>query len=161
VITVENILNIVPAVGVIIALIYYTQTLRNTEKSRQREQVFIRLESFGMTYNRAIDHIMNDWTGEDDYHSLDKETRINWNFISTRYQNVGVMLREKMIDQKLLYQTFSPRAIISLWEKSEHLVRDNRETNKYTTYMDAFEYLYNETKKRFPDIITWQREVTQ
>ena len=158
---VETILDWIPAIGVIIALIYYTQILRNAEKTRQREQIFLRLQSFDLQYNRAIDDLMNNWTGQGDYHSFEPETRLNYNFISARYQSVGVMLRENMIDPDILYQIFSPRAIMSLWEKSEHLVKDNREINNYSTYMDAFEYLYKETKKRYPDILTWGHEDRQ
>jgi len=157
-ITLPIILQILQTAGILMGIVYYITIMRNAERTRQREQVFLRLQSFDMPYNRAMDHVMNNWTGKGDYHSFDSETRVNYNFITTRYQNIGVMLREKMIDPDLLYKTFSPRAIISLWEKSEHLVRDNREDNKYTTYMEDFEYLYIETKKRYPDIVTWKQE---
>ena len=51
--TIESILQVVPALGVIFALIYYSMTLRYTTKARQRELIFLRAQSYSMEYANA------------------------------------------------------------------------------------------------------------
>jgi len=154
-VTVETISIVFTGLSISLAAFYYISTLRNAEKTRQREQIYLRFQSFDMPYMRALADVMpKDWTNLEEYTSLDPETRANHSFLLTRYQNIGLMLKEKMMDPDLLFQIFNPQFIMRLWEKSENGIKGNRETNNYPTYMDAFEYLYNETKKRYPDIIT-------
>jgi hypothetical protein len=48
-VSIESILDVVPAVGVIVALVYYALTIRNQTKSRQT-QIFMQLHE--AKYNR-------------------------------------------------------------------------------------------------------------
>jgi hypothetical protein len=152
----STIRDLVAIFGVIAGFTYYVLTVRNAQKSRQREQVFLRFQSFDMPYMRAVEDLMNqDWTGTyEDYMNHSPESKANYNFLSTRYQQVGIMLKENMMDPDLLYQIFNPRFIMRFWEKIEKNIRSHREGNNHPTHLAAFEYLYNETKKRYPDIIT-------
>ena len=52
-VTLESVLDVVPALSVLIALIYYTRTLKNAEKARQKEQVQLRIQSADQYYHRA------------------------------------------------------------------------------------------------------------
>ena len=73
-------------------------------------------------------------------------------FIGTRYQNLGLLLKEKMVEPELLFQVFSPRSIMKFWERFEWHESLLRERANDPDHYEAFEYLYNEAKKRFPDI---------
>jgi len=137
------------------SIFYYAMVLRNAQKIRQRDQIYLRFQSFNMEYNRAwVDLLERDTLAPEEYINLDSETRAKYHYLTIRYNNVGLMLKEKMMDPELLFQIFSPRFIMRLWEFSKEVIYDNRTKNNFPTYMAAFEYLYNETKKRFPDIRT-------
>ena len=155
-VTVETISIVFTGLSISLAAFYYISTLRNAEKTRQREQIYLRFQSFDLPYMRSVEDVMNqEWKGTfEDWQNHSHESRANYNFLTTRYQNVGIMLKENMMDPDLLFQIFNPQFIMNLWEKTENNIRGSREDDNNSTYMAAFEYLYNETKKRYPDIIT-------
>ena len=53
--------------GVIPGFTYYVLTVRNAQESRQREQVYLRFQSFDMPYMRAwVDVMDKDWTNPEE-----------------------------------------------------------------------------------------------
>ena len=71
-----------------------------------------------------------------------------------RYNNIGIMLKENMMDPELLYQLFPPLQTIAFWVRIEPIIKDYRERTNDTLYNSALEYMYNDAIKRFPDIKT-------
>ena len=89
-VTLETVLDVVPALGMIVALVYYCMTLRNTSKARQRELIFLRFQSFDMPYVKALDDVMYTWTDREHFHDMRESA-----CLTTRYQNVGLMRARK------------------------------------------------------------------
>ena len=167
-ITYQMVLNTIQTVSLVVGIIYYITIMRNqqrtretslklqeeAEKSRQREMIFLRFQGFDKTYHLAVaDVLSQEWgSTHEDYRKHSPESRANFNYVQVRYNNLGVMLKQKMMDPDLFYQVFPTGNIIRFWEKMENIILDYRETTKDVTYNEGFEYLYNEAKKRFPDI---------
>ena len=147
--------DLVTIFGVIAGFTYYVWTVRNAEKSRKTEHLLLRFQHFDPAYSRAVQDVMSQEWGSTyaDWNKQSPESRANFDYIVFRYNNVGLLLKQKMIDPDVLYQLFSPRFIMRLWEKTEKLIKNNREKRNFPTHMEAFEYLYHETKKRYPNII--------
>jgi hypothetical protein len=167
-ITYQMALNTIQTVSLVVGIIYYITIMRNqqrtretalklqeeAEKSRQREMIFLRFQGFDKTYHEAIADVMSqDWGNTiEDWYSHSPESRAQFDYIQVRYNNLGVMLQQKMMDPDLFFQIFPIGNILRFWEKMEDIILDYRETTKDVTYNEGFEYLYNEIKKRFPDI---------
>jgi len=166
-VSIESILDVVPAVGVIVALVYYTQELRNQERARQREQLQQRLQSADLPYARAWTNVMfknatnrEEW--KEIYHpTKNPELFADMIFIQSRFQSLGVMLKEKIIDPDLLYRIYTPFSILVTWEHYKSNVLARREEINDPNLWSEFEYLYEETKKRFPNIITKTRDLEE
>ena len=73
-------------------------------------------------------------------------------FIRTRYQSLGVMLKKKVIEPALLYKIYTPHSILITWEHYRQNVLARREDTNDPNQLSEFGYLYEETKKRCPDI---------
>ena len=155
-ITLPIMLQIIQTVSISVGIIYYLFIMRNVQKSRQRENLLLRFQILGKTYNDAKeDFLEQDWGSTmEDYSKHSPESRANFNFIQSSLNNIGVMMKEKLIDPEMFYQIYSPRLIMRHWETIEDIINNYREITKDTKYNEAFEYLYNDAKKRFPDIIS-------
>jgi hypothetical protein len=147
--------DLVAIFGVIGGFTYYVWNVRNAEKSRKTEHLLLRIGSFDPTYSLAVQDVMSqDWGSTTaDWNKQSPESRANYDYVVLRYNNVGLLLKQKLMDPDVLYQLFSPRFVMRLWEKIELVIKDNRDKRNYPTYLEAFEYLYHDAKKRYPDII--------
>ena len=96
-VTLETVLNIIPALSVLIALFYYTQTLRNAEKTKQKEQVQLRIQSADQHYHRAWTNVMfKEASNNEEWNQVydpvnNPELFADMIFIRTRFQSIGVM----------------------------------------------------------------------
>lgn len=169
-ITLQIVLQIIQTVSLVVGIFHYLTILRNqqrtrelslkaqeeAEKARQREQIVIRYQSFDKTYHLAIEDVLSQEWGNThkEYYTHSNESRANFNYVQVRYNNLGVMLKNEMIDADFFFQVFPTRNIMRFWEKMEKIILDYRERTKDFSYNEGFEYLYNEAKKRYPDMIT-------
>ena len=156
-ITLPIVLQIIQTVSISVGIIYYLFIMRNVQKSRQRDNLFFRFQSFDKTYNEAREYFTDeDWEGStiEDYRNRSAESRANFNYLHMRLNNIGIMLKEKMIEPDLFYQLFPPLQSMMVWEKIEPIMKEYRENTNDTAYCESFEYMYNDAKKRFPDLIS-------
>ena len=155
-ITLPIVLQIIQTVSISVGIIYYLFIMRNVQKSAQRENLLLRFQSFDKTYNMAREDFNEQEWGNtmEDFWNHSSESRANFNYLHMRFNNLGVVLKEKMMDPDIFYQLFPPMQTMSIWERIENIIKDYRKRTNDTTYNEAFEYLYNETKKRYPDIST-------
>ena len=167
-ITLPIVLQIVQTVSLVVGIIYYITIMRNqqrtretslklqeeAEKSRQKEMIFLRFQGFDKTYHDAVEDVLTQEWGSthEEYKNHSRESKSNFNYVQVRYNGLGVMLKQKMMDPDLLFQVFPTGNIIRFWEKMENIILDYRETTGDVTYNEGFEYLYNEARKRYPDI---------
>ena len=157
-VTLETVLGVVPALGVIVALVYYSMTLRNTERARQRELIFQRLQGYSMEYTKAFANVLDytDWEDAEDWektHRADPEVFSQWLYIMRVYNFAGILLKEKVADANLIFQLYPPMALINLWEQFEPVIRFTRESRNFPALYEPFEFIYNEAKKRYPEIL--------
>jgi hypothetical protein len=158
-VTIESLLDVIPAAGVIIALVYYSMTLRYTTKARQRELIFLRSQSYSKEYSDAYTNICNqqDWKTPEDWfekygRTKDPEAFSSFLYICNVFNLAGVLLKEKEVDEDLIFQLYHPNSIIPVWEHFETIVYYIREDHKYSGYFEPFEFLYKKAKKKYPDI---------
>jgi hypothetical protein len=70
--------------------------------------------------------------------------------IGNSFEQIGVLLRNRLIDASLVDQLFP---VTVMWEKMEPLVEGMRKEYHDPAYFEWFEYLYNEMKKREPQLL--------
>ena len=155
---------VLTGLGLTASIFYYASVLKNAENARQREQIQIRIQSADLQYSRAWTHVMfkktstrEEWMNVFDP-VKDPELFAEMIFIRSRFQNLGAMLREKIIDPDLLFKIYPPNAIMITWEHMKPNIMARRDELNDPTSMSEFEYLYDETKKRFPNLIPKTRE---
>jgi hypothetical protein len=176
-ITYQMILSTIQTASLVVGIVYYLTIMRNTQKTRelslkaqeeaerarQREMILLRFHSFDREWARAWTNVLFQ-----DVNTLEKWQKVfnpieepenfaDMIFLQTRYQNIGLMLKESIIEPDLLFQIYQPDSVLSAWEQYEVNIRYRREFTNDPTYQSGFEYLYVEAKKRYPDISTRER----
>jgi len=140
---------IVAAAGVLVGVIYYMLDIRNQTKLRQTDLVMRLYSTFdSMEFLEAWSKVY--FTEYKDYDDLLKKLegkREIAMLVFRFYEQVGVLLRRKLIDVDLIDILFGNNTIIT-WEKTKGtILREMRERVNPRAY-ESFEYLYNEMKKR-------------
>ncbi len=148
---------VLTGIGLIIALIYYSMTLRYTSKERQSQLIIQRSQSYSPEYARTWSEVrsMTDWENPIDWakkygRKANPEAYSKWQFMMRTYTLAGLHL-QRGADPDLLFQLYPIGAVISLWEQFEPIVMFQRERENYEV-SKAFEYLYKEARKRAPDL---------
>ena len=166
-ITYQLFLSTLQTVGILVGIVYYITIMRNAqrtrelalkaqeeaERSRKREMILQRLQSFDLPFAKAWGDVMfkdpEKWS-EVYNPRVNLETYANMVFLQNRYQNLGIMVREKVVDPELLFQIFNPMSIISAWEHYRENIESRRKSGNQPSLFDAFEYLAEEARKRYP-----------
>jgi len=150
---------VLTGIGLIVAITYYTLTLRNTSKARQRELILQRFQGYDLEYMEAFVDVENitDWEDVDEFlkkygPESNPEAFSKYLYAMSIYNLAGVFLKEKIADADLIFQLYQPNTVIGMWEKFEPITRYFRERRRYPDYREPFEFLYNEAKKRYPEI---------
>jgi len=157
-VTLETVLDMVPALGVIVALIYYSLTIRNTEQARHRELILQRFQGYSLDYTKSFAYVLDytDWEDAEDWerkYRADPEIWSKWLYVMRIHNLAGILLKERMADANLIFQLYPPMSIINVWEQFEPVVRYTRESRKSPALFEPFEFIYNEAKKRHPEIL--------
>ena len=137
----------VAAVGVLIAVIYYILDIRNQAKLRKTDLVMRLYSAFGSPEFVEAWEIMRkrEFT---DYETYEKKYGLSaYMQVSTLFEEVGILLGRRLIDNDLVDDLFSVPVRLA-WERMKVLIQEDRkQTNEPRTW-EWFEYLYNEMKKR-------------
>jgi hypothetical protein len=151
---IPSISAIVAAVGVLVGVVIALIELRNLVKQRQTDLV-TRLSRDIAADERALDAFVDIMESEfDDYDDFVKrygkfisknQVPMSFMIIGNSFEQIGVLLRNKLIDASLVDQLFP---ISIMWEKMKPLVEGMRKEYHDPTFFEWFEYLYNEMKKR-------------
>jgi hypothetical protein len=159
--TLDNVLDIIPALGIILALVYYTLTVRNQNKTRQAQLLMGLYENYrSPEFRRMCQQIGRwEWTDfEDFWEKYGEENNPDawniWESVAAFYNGVGVLLRNGLIDIKLvddlLYNVVQrdwPRMgpIIVEWRKYLRARYGERE-RKHDNW-GGFDYLHEELER--------------
>jgi hypothetical protein len=158
-VSLEVIAILLSGVGITASIFYYANIIQNSGKARQRELVFLRAQTYSMEYTKAYADVlkMDNWTTVQEFHQkygqqTNPEAFAKWLYVRNVFNLAGLLLQEKGTDPDQLFQLFSPVAIIMLWEKHKPIIEAARKGFSYPQYYMPLEYLYNEARKRYPDI---------
>jgi hypothetical protein len=99
---------------------------------------------------------MTDWEDAEDWEKkygrkANPEAAAKWNYIMRIYGLGGIHLQEGA-DPDLLFKLYPLSAVIPLWEQFEPIIMFWRERLNDPRMWEPFEYLYNEAKKRAPEL---------
>jgi hypothetical protein len=82
---------------------------------------------------------------------VNTEAATDFYSILNRIEGLGTQVRNGLIDIDLFFTYIHPSYMIFLWEQIKPVIMNWRERWK-TPVNENFEYLYNEAKKRMPDV---------
>jgi len=143
--------------GVTIAAIYYIMILRNTIRTRQA-QLFMRIYErfYDAEFSRNWNWIIFTWefTDFDDLwekYGPDTDIEATSAFISVArfYEGIGVLVKRKLIDIKLVEDLMSEH-LIRTWDKMGPFFKEARERFNWPNLFKEFENISNELEKRKP-----------
>ena len=156
----QNLSIVLTGVGLIIALVYNSMTLRYTSKARQRDLIMQRSQTYNVEYSKTWWEVkdMSDWEDAEDWakkygRKANLEAYSKWMYIMRDYGLAGIYLQEGA-DPDLLFKLYPLSAVIPMWEQFEPIIMAMRERVNDPRMWEPFEYLYNEAKKRAPELTT-------
>jgi hypothetical protein len=156
-ITLSIVLQFFQTAGILVGIIYYLTIMRNVQRSKQREMIFQRFH-FDLDFSKAWADVMyKDVSTLEQWREVydpvaNPQSFANMTFLQNRYQLLGIMLKEKVVDSEMLFQLFNPVSIMTAWEHYREQIIARRETGNQPTLFEGFEYLAEEARKRNPDI---------
>ncbi|MHA2393469.1 MAG: DUF4760 domain-containing protein [Promethearchaeota archaeon] len=149
-ISIENVLDVIPAVSVAIALVYYAMNLRQQNKQRETQWIWQLLSR--KTSHEVMSGFLNQlsakWEDYDEYlakydSSVDPEfaaiRQSSWYF----FDILGIMVKQKKIDLEMIYPFYNMH-ILLLWFKYETVIKVLREGIMDRDYMEGLEFLVEE-----------------
>ena len=172
-ITYQMVLSTIQTASLVVGIIYYLTIMRNTQKTRelslkaqeeaernrQRDMIIQRSQTYGLDWMRAWYEVSNmtDWEDAEDFNQKYRrsESRAKWMYLMRQYTLAGLHLKEGA-DPDLLFYLYPPYSIMTLWERFEPVLRSQNERTNDPNMWEPFEYLYNEAKKRYPDVTPGQ-----
>ena len=149
--TVSMIRDIVAIFGVIAGLTYYVMTVQNQNRTR-KAQMLITLQKDFSDYNMALRayEIWNwEWKDFDDFdnkygsHNVEETAKryTDWFW----YNNIGLMLKNKLLEKDTLYDLFGTSFIIT-WERWEPIIKEYRLRTYGSTYLVYYEFLADQMR---------------
>jgi hypothetical protein len=143
-------------VGVVIAVL----EIRNISQTRRTEVVLQFFNKFSTPeFNELWRHAAMDQRFESAEEWVEKYgARANpeaWNkqvSIVAYYDAAGHILRKGLADLEDIHVYAGPLGIVTVWEKYKPVFEYTRKLVNDPNHRKSFEYLYNETKKRYPQL---------
>jgi hypothetical protein len=72
--------------------------------------------------------------------------------IGNMFNSAGKMVKDGLVEPEFIWQFHSPFSILLMWEKVKPLVDKWREIWNDSSVWESFEYLYDITKNKHPDV---------
>ena len=153
-----------------VAAIYYTLTLRNTQRSQKLQLETRQAQMFLTMYNRILDdnfaQTLHDvqwlweWSDFEDFDEKFGPTSENWPKFSRTMmflEGIGILVNKGMIGASFI-DDFISGMTIRVWEKYVEIIFDLRERYDAPQTYEWVEYLYNEikpiTEEQHPELKT-------
>ena len=139
---------VIAAASVAAASTFYSFQIRNQLRLRKTDLVMRLYSTFdSLEFQRAFHTIY--WA---DFHDYDSAMAITggerqvWSYVLCFYDQVGVLLRRKLIDLDLVDDLLG-NSMRQIWEKVAPAIREARDRYDPRLY-EHFEYLYDEITRR-------------
>ena len=160
------VLQIVQTTGIVVGIIYYLTIMRNQQrateqrrKERQRELIFQKHQSYTKEYFQTLWEVTQykDWKTPEEFiekHGPPNNTHdyANYSYTMRQFHLAGLLLMENKEEADLIFKLYPPQAIMGTWEQYKPIIMRTRETRNNPEHLSAFEYLFKEAKKRYPEI---------
>lgn len=155
-------LQILQTVGILVGIIYYITIMRNTMRARML-QVSAQFSNM-WTRNEFVSNFIDaayiqDYTTFEEWvekygFSVNPEATVKLFSLGNMYNSAGQMVKDGLVKPEFVWSIQAPFSIILLWEKVKPLIDRFRESDNDPSMWGSFEYLYNVTKKRYPEVMT-------
>ena len=160
-ITYQMMLSTLQTVGLLVGIFYYITIMRNAQKNQQvaletrQAQLFMQL--FTKINERELQTVIGeimlrwetsnlDWLLEKHGPENNFDDAINFSMVGTYFSGMGILVRENLIDIRLVTRFFGS-TVKAFWEKIEPIVVGMRELEGFSNYLSDTEYLYDEIMK--------------
>jgi hypothetical protein len=164
-ITYQMVLSTLQTIALIVGIAYYLFIMRNSQRNQElarkaQEQALETRQAqlFMSIYTRVNEvefwhNFMEirqwEWESFEEYnekYSLCTEMSAKFNSVGTFFEGMGVMVKRKLIDVTVVDDLLSG-PIMSLWQKFEPILLEDRRRRNMPTLWEWFEYLYEEVRK--------------
>ena len=144
----------IASASIVIAVVYYILQIQHQKKMRQTDLVTHLSRDIALdreVLDAYVDIVEAEFEDYDDfvkkYGKFISKNQVPRSFMmmGNFYEQIGVLLRNKLIDASLVDQLFP---VSTTWEKMKPLVEGMRKEYHDPTVFEWFEYLCNEMKKR-------------
>jgi hypothetical protein len=164
-ITLEQVLYVIPLLALSASITYYAITIRHQTKTRQAQLLTRLYETYTNSEFRKnqLEVLQFQFKDYDEFaekygFNTNLESYAKWQSVMSFFNGVGVLLKNNMVDINLVdellvnmvFATWDKMgSVIIEWRKRWNSRKDRIYSNKYP-YYHGFEYLFEELKKRDP-----------
>jgi hypothetical protein len=145
----------IASVSVVAGVGYYVLQIRHQTRIRQTD--LVTKLSYDISTNREfleafVDIMEVEFEDYDDFVKRygkpfsKNQVPMSFMMISNFFEQVGILLKNELIDASLVEQLFPNPSMI--WEKTKPIIEGMRKEYHDPDFHNWFEYLYNEMKKR-------------
>ena len=152
----EVIAILLSGISISASLFYYANVLANANKTREKEIINQRISTINPEFYRNWRTVIRgEWSTQLEWVEYLKEHPEDGpivNYIMVFFNSLGVLLKNQILSNGLVFSVYAPHMCIWTWEKICPIIRGNRELMNYSELMIGFEFLYNEAKQKYPEI---------
>jgi len=147
--------DLVAIFGVIAGFTYYIIAVRNAGISRKTQVVLdLRNSLYSLETNRQLIELLSmTWEDFQDFQRKYDSTVNPDNFAKRRmmwirFEGMGYMLRQGLVDIDTIYNLIGSFAILRLWQKYEPIIKEQRKFYDEPHWYRWWEYLASEISKK-------------
>ena len=154
---------VLTGIGIIVAIVYYSQVLRNANKTRELQLFMNIVQTRGTVEHQRIwaELYHADFTDYDDYMtkfdgSVNPEHAGKRASIWWIYNSTGYLLMDGHIPIDMVYKLMGI-SVVRMWRKWGDIIHEIREKEDMPNFHKGFEYLVNEIlkhEKEHPELKT-------
>ena len=155
---------VLTGIGIIVAIIYYTLTLQNTNKTRQASiltsfQKEAHTNEFWRKWRDVVYH--QDFSDLDAWNEkngpyTESDEYLNFVSLGAYYEHLGVLVKQGFIDPQHIMQTMSG-PLLAFWDKTEKITKEARIAyNNPLIHIEVenlVNYIKNQRKDYKPDFL--------
>jgi hypothetical protein len=148
----------VAATGVLVAAVFYILNLRMVQKKMKLDATMI----YGALITNKDQvpewrHLLYDtdftsWEDWDKRYRTNPKEYENIFIVAGAINQLGVMVKEKVVDPELLLTIISPIWVKGVWAKISPMVYGYRTAYHDPSFYKYAEFLYNETERMYPGV---------
>jgi hypothetical protein len=154
-ITYQMVLSTLQTIALIVGIAYYLIIMRNSQRAQQLQLETRQAQFFMDIYEtyRSLDfrkqwnevRFQWEWDDFDDYwkrYGPDTDNMAVRGAVFGYYEGIGVLIRKGLIDAELVAELLA-ETMISIWEKYEDVIMEQRRVLDSPTAWNDLEYLYD------------------